>query len=107
MLLGGFPKAFRDLVSFFLSGVHNKAAHADDDDDDDVAMGGVGSVVFHQILNFFRLFLKKFDLLSASSKGFIKKKQNFLQPNLHTRRITRKNALLSRAYIVAKVRAHF
>jgi len=60
MLLGGFPKAFRDLVSFFLSGVHNKAAHADDDDDDDgVAMGGVGSVVFHQILNFFRLFLKK------------------------------------------------
>ena len=62
MLLGGFPKAFRDLVSFFL-GVHNKAAHADNDDDDDdddgVAMGGVGSVVFHQILNFFRLFLKK------------------------------------------------
>jgi len=82
MLLGGFPKAFRDLVSFFL-GVHNKAAHADDDDDDDVAMGGVGSVVFKKILNFFRLFLKKFDLLSASSKGFIKKKQNFLQPNLH------------------------
>ena len=59
MLLGGFPHAFRDLVSFFLSGVRNKAAHADDDDDDDVAMGGVGSVVFHQILNFFRLFLKK------------------------------------------------
>ena len=64
MLLGGFPKAFRDLVSFFLSGVHNKAAFPDnddddDDDDDDVAMGGVGSVVFHQILNFFRLFLKK------------------------------------------------
>ena len=62
MLLGGFPHAFRDLVSFFLLGVHNKAAHADDDDDDDdddVAMGGVGSVVFHQILNFFRLFLKK------------------------------------------------
>ena len=87
MLLGGFPKAFRDLVSFFLLGVHNKAAFPDndddDDDDDDVAMGGVGSVVFHQILNFFRLFLKKFDLLSASSKGFIKKKQNFLQPNPH------------------------
>ena len=60
MLLGGFPNAFRDLVSFFLSGVHNKAAFPDDDDDDDVAMGGVGSVVFHQILNFFRLFLKKF-----------------------------------------------
>ena len=59
MLLGGFPHAFRDLVSFFLSGVHNKAALPDDDDDDDVAMGGVGSVVFHQILNFFRLFLKK------------------------------------------------
>ena len=56
MLLGGFPKAFRDLVSFFLLGVHNKAAHADDDDDDDVAMGGVGSVVFKKILNFFRLF---------------------------------------------------
>lgn len=83
MLLGGFPHAFRDLVSFFLLGVHNKAAHADDDDDD-VAMGGVGSVVFKKILNFFRLFKKKkFDLLSASSKGFIKKKQNFLQPNLH------------------------
>ena len=60
MLLGGFPHAFRDLVSFFLLGVHNKAAfHADDDDDDDVAMGGVGSVVFKKILNFFRLFLKK------------------------------------------------
>jgi hypothetical protein len=83
MLLGGFPHAFRDLVSFFLSGVRNKAA-LPDDDDDGVAMGGVGSVVFHQILNFFRLFLKKFDLLSASSKGFIKKKQNFLQPNIHT-----------------------
>ena len=60
MLLGGFPHAFRDLVSFFLLGVHNKAAFtADDDDDDDVAMGGVGSVVFKKILNFFRLFLKK------------------------------------------------
>ena len=60
MLLGGFPKAFRDLVSFFLLGVHNKAAFPDDDDDDDdVAMGGVGSVVFKKILNFFRLFLKK------------------------------------------------
>jgi hypothetical protein len=58
MLLGGFPHAFRDLVSFFLSGVRNKAA-LPDDDDDGVAMGGVGSVVFHQILNFFRLFLKK------------------------------------------------
>ena len=60
MLLGGFPKAFRDLVSFFLLGVHNKAAFPDDDDDDDddddVAMGGVGSVVFKKILNFFRLF---------------------------------------------------
>ena len=56
MLLGGFPKAFRD--SFFLLGVHNKAAFPDDDDDD-VAMGGVGSVVFKKILNFFRLFLKK------------------------------------------------
>ena len=86
MLLGGFPKAFRDLVSFFLLGVHNKAAFPDndddDDDDDDVAMGGVGSVVFNQIfLNFFRLFKKKkkkkFDLLCPSSKGFIKKKQNF------------------------------
>jgi len=112
MLLGGFPKAFRDLVSFFLLGVHNKAAFPDndddDDDDDDVAMGGVGSVVFKKILNFFRLFKKKkFDLLCPSSKGFIKKKQIFLQPNLHTRLITRKNALLSRAYIVAKVRAHF
>jgi len=86
MLLGGFPKAFRDLVSFFLLGVNNKAAFPDDDDDDDdddVAMGGVGSVVFHQILNFFRLFLKNLTS-SASSKGFIKKKQNFLQPNLHT-----------------------
>ena len=58
MLLGGFPNAFRDLVSFFLLGVHNKAAFPDDDDDD-VAMGGVGSVVFKKILNFFRLFLKK------------------------------------------------
>lgn len=107
MLLGGFPHAFRDLVSFFLSGVRNKAA-LPDDDDDGVAMGGVGSVVFKKILNFFRLFKKKkFDLLCPSSKGFIKKKQNFLQPNLHTRLITRKNALLSRAYIVAKVRAHF
>jgi hypothetical protein len=85
MLLGGFPKAFRDLVSFFLSGVHNKAAHADDDDDDDVAMGGVGSVVFIRFLNFFRLFLKK--ILTSSlplPRVFIKKKQNFLQPNLHT-----------------------
>ena len=63
MLLGGFPKAFRDLVSFFLLGVNNKAAFPDDDDDDDddddVAMGGVGSVVFKKILNFFRLFKKK------------------------------------------------
>jgi len=66
MLLGGFPKAFRDLVSFFLLGVRNKAAHADDDDDDDVAMGGVGSVVFHQILNFFRLFKKKKNLTSSA-----------------------------------------
>ena len=47
MLLGGFPHAFRDLVSFFLLGVHNKAAFPDDDDDD-VAMGGVGSVVFQR-----------------------------------------------------------
>lgn len=50
MLLGGFPHAFRDLVSFFLLGVHNKAAFPDndddDDDDDDVAMGGVGSLSF-------------------------------------------------------------
>ena len=57
-MLFGFP-AFRDLVSFFL-GVHNKAAPPynddDDDDDDDVAMGGVGSVVFHQILSFFSFF---------------------------------------------------
>ena len=59
MLLGGFPHAFRDLVSFFLLGVHNKAAFRGRDDDDDVAMGGVGSVVFKKILNFFRLFLKK------------------------------------------------
>ena len=58
MLLGGFPHAFRDLVSFFLLGVHNKAAFPDDDDDD-VAMGGVGSVVFHQILNFFSSLPKK------------------------------------------------
>ena len=44
--------AFRDLISFL--GVNNKAApDNDDDDDDDVAMGGVGSVVFHQILSFF------------------------------------------------------
>ena len=59
MLLGGFPHAFRDLVSFFLSGVHNKAAHADDDDDDGVAMGGVGSVVFHQIFELFSSLPKK------------------------------------------------
>jgi len=59
MLLGGFPKAFRDLVSFFLSGVHNKAAHADDDDDDDVAMGGVGSVVFKKIFELFSSLPKK------------------------------------------------
>jgi hypothetical protein len=83
------------LVSFFLSGVHNKAAHADDDDDDDVAMEALVLSFLRRFLNFFRLFLKKFDLLSASSKGFIKKKQNFLQPNTHTRLITRKNALLS------------
>ena len=34
MLLGGFPHAFRDLVSCFL-GVRNKAALPDGDDDDD------------------------------------------------------------------------
>ena len=42
MLLGGFPKAFRDLVSFFLLGVHNKAAFPDNDDDDDDQGGGLG-----------------------------------------------------------------
>ena len=31
MLSGGFPHAFRDLVSFFLFGVHNKAAFPDED----------------------------------------------------------------------------
>ena len=51
MLSGGFPHAFRDLVSFFLFGVHNKAAFPDEDDDDEedddyVAMGGVGSLSF-------------------------------------------------------------
>ena len=80
MLLGGFPKAFRDLVSFFLLGVHNKAAFPDndddDDDDDDVAMGGVGSVVFKKILNFFRLFKKKI-LTFASSKSLHKKEAQF------------------------------
>ena len=63
MLLGGFPKAFRDLVSFFLLGVHNKAAFPDndddDDDDDDVAMGGVGSVVFKKIFELFSSLPKK------------------------------------------------
>jgi hypothetical protein len=59
MLLGGFPHAFRDLVSFFLSGVHNKAALPDDDDDDDVAMGGVGSVVFKKIFELFSSLPKK------------------------------------------------
>ena len=58
MLLGGFPKAFRDLVSFFLSGVRNKAA-LPDDDDDGVAMGGVGSVVFKKIFELFSSLPKK------------------------------------------------
>ena len=91
--------AFRDLFSFL--GVNNKAApdnDDDDDDDDDVAMGGVGSVVF-QILNFFLLF-SFFLFLCLFIK---KKKQNYLQPNLHNLRVT----LFFLAFIVAKVREHF
>ena len=105
----GFP-AFRDLISFL--GVNNNAApdsDDDDDDDDDVAMGGVGSVVFQQILSFFSFFPFLFFLSLRKTKIdllchvclFIKKKQNFLQPNLHN---TRK-ALLSRVYCCEGERA--
>ena len=80
----GFP-AFRDLVSFL--GVNNKAApdsdDDDDDDDDDVAMGGVGSVVFHQILSFFSFFpflfvsSKNKNLTSSASSSLHKKEAKF------------------------------